>query len=277
MRAYRALIGGTFRKMLAYRLRYVTGIVSYLVYVTTNHFIWKAAYAGQKPAVGGASDGAGGAATIGGLTAQQMAGYVAVGWVARSFYFNNVDREIAEQVQNGTIAVALSRPVSFQGSIVATSLGEALFRFFFFTLPIGAAIFLLFPVPAPASALHAAAFVLSLCFANLILTHINFLVGMAAFPLKNIDGVMRAKHYLIEILSGLLVPVSFFPGWLWRTSRFLPFASIGYAPNQIWLGTVSGSGLWRTLAEQAFWVAALAALCAMVWRRAARRLSLQGG
>jgi ABC-2 type transport system permease protein len=267
LRAYSGFVEATFHKMLAYRLRYVTGIVSYLVYVTTYYFLWKAAYASLAP----------GETTIRGYTFTQMITYIAVGWCSRSFYFNNVDREIAEQVQNGTIGIALARPVSFQGTVVAGALGEAFFRLVFLNVPISVAIFLLFPVSAPASTLHAAAFALSLVLALLVLVHLNFLVGMCAFPLKNIDGVMRAKHYMLELLSGLLIAVDMFPGWLNSLSQWLPFQAIAFIPNSIWLGRVESHALGRALGLQAAWVIGLAAACALVWSRAMKRLTVQGG
>ncbi|MSP16989.1 MAG: daunorubicin ABC transporter permease [Myxococcales bacterium] len=274
--AYAGFFSGQFRKMLAYRTRYVTGIISYLVYVTTYYYLWRAVFLHRAPG-----------AQIAGFTLDQIVTYVAISWIARSAYFNNVDRELAEQVQNGSIAVALSRPVSLQGTVVAGALGEGLFRFCFFTLPIGAVIFLLFPVAPPPSLLHAIAFVLSCALSQVILTHVNFLVGMCAFPLKNIDGVMRMKHYLIEILSGLLLPISLFPDWLQALSSWLPFQAIAFVPSSIWLGHARGGIGWlgddptqlivHGLAVQAAWVAALALLCAFIWRRAARSLSVQGG
>src|SRR6185295_18813898 len=90
-----------------------------------------------------------------------MTTYVSVGWISRSFYFNNVDREIGDQVQKGEIALALARPVSYQGTILAGAIGEGTFRFFCFTVPVAVVIFLIFPVAPPTSALNACAFVLS--------------------------------------------------------------------------------------------------------------------
>jgi ABC-2 type transport system permease protein len=263
---YLGFVSGTFQKMLAYRLRYYTGIVSYLIYVAINYFIWKAVYADRPPGT-----------LLDGYDFVGMTTYVSIGWIARSFYFNNVDREIGDQVQKGEIALALARPVSYQATILAGAIGEGTFRFFCFTVPVAVVIFLIFPVAAPASALHAAAFVVSIWLALLLLTHLNFLVGMCAFPLKSIDGVMRAKHYLLEILSGLLLPLAMFPNWLKSLSRWLPFQQISFVPTSIWLGKLQGQELALALARQALWVLLFAATCAFVWRRVTSRLTIQGG
>jgi len=261
---YLAFARASFHKMLAYRLRYYTGIFSYLIYVSTYYYLWKSIFA-----AGGGS--------LSGFRLDEMVTYVAVGWLARSFFFNNVDRDIADLVAEGEIATQLARPVSFQGMMVASALGESAFRLLFFSLPIALVLFLLYPISKPASPAHLAAFLLSSLLALAVLVHINFLVGISALRLKSIQGVMRAKHYLIELLSGLLLPLSFFPAWLDALSRLLPFQALAWVPASIYLGRVSGGALVLALLGQASWAAALALLSAWAWKRAAARLSVQGG
>ena len=103
-----------FLQILSYRLRYFTGIITYLVNVTVYYFIWKALYA------------AGGA--IQGFTFRQMITYVAVGWIVRTFYFNNIDREMATDIQQGHIAGKLTRPVNYQWMHISQAAGESVFR-----------------------------------------------------------------------------------------------------------------------------------------------------
>ena len=70
--------------------------------------------------------------------------------------------------------------------LVAGAVGESLFRLLCFSVPIGAVLFLLYPIQPPASVLHAGAFLLSCTLALLILVHVNFLVGLSALRLKSI-------------------------------------------------------------------------------------------
>src|SRR5262245_16307877 len=95
----------SFIKVLSYRMRYVTGIVSYLVYVSANTYIWNAVFSDPSAQ-----------ASLAGFDRDSMLTYVAIGWIARSFYFNNIDREMAEEVAQGRIAMALLRPFSLQAS-----------------------------------------------------------------------------------------------------------------------------------------------------------------
>ena len=44
-----------------------------------------------------------------------MTTYVAIAWMARAFYFNNIDREIAQEIKEGKVAVELIRPYNYLG------------------------------------------------------------------------------------------------------------------------------------------------------------------
>ena len=65
---------------------------------------------------------------------------------------------------------------------------------------------------------------------------INFMIGTCAIPLKSILALIRAKYWLIELLSGLLMPMCVFPGRLSKVLAWLPFEHIAYTPLQIYLG-----------------------------------------
>lgn len=254
-----------FVRTLSYRMRYVTGILSYLVYVSANAYIWRAVFA----------DGS--ATSLSGFDRESMTTYVAVGWIARSFYFNNVDREVAEDVVQGRIALALLRPFSYQAGHVAQAFGESLFRGAFFSAPIAAAVALLFPVDPPASAAALLGFVLSAALGFAVLAGLNFLVGVLAIHLQSIQGVIRAKQFVVDVFSGLLIPLPLFPGFLSTLAEILPFRQVAYVPLSVYLGRVSEAEILSSLAAQAAWAAALLFLGAIAFRLSASRIAVEGG
>src|SRR5262245_38303484 len=179
-----------FLNMLAYRARYYVGVLTYLFNVAVYYFIWRAVFR-DSPAVVG-------------LSLPQMITYVAVGWTIRSFYFNEIDRDLAAQVQEGRLAMNLIRPVDFQTVMIADAAGQSAFRAVLFTLPIGIVIGILFPVRPPASVLAGALFVFSAALSFFLVAAINFAVGLVAIRTKSILGILRAKYLALELLSGLL-------------------------------------------------------------------------
>ena len=252
-----------FLKILAYRLRYFTGIVTYFANVSVYYFIWQAIYA--------LSD------QIADYTLPEIVTYVAVGWIIRSFYFNNIDREIATEVIEGKIAINLIKPVNPQLMYLSQTIGECCFRAVLFTLPVAGVVFLIYPVGLPSSLSSAGLFLLSTGLALLIFACINFIVGTFALQLQSIVGVIRAKYFVVEFLSGLLLPITFFPAGFQRILSYLPFPHISYTPLQIYLGRLDGRAAWLALATQLLWVAILFMTGRLCWQFFTKRLSIQGG
>lgn len=108
--AYLDFIRIRFLTMLAYRINYYSGILIYSLNIGVNYFTWMAIY--------------GNGDSLGGFTATQMTSYVAVSWMARAFYFNNLDREISTDIRDGSIAIQFIRPYNYVLVKMMQGLGE---------------------------------------------------------------------------------------------------------------------------------------------------------
>jgi ABC-2 type transport system permease protein len=252
-----------FLNMLAYRARYYVGVLTYLFNVAVYYFIWRAVFRESSAVVG--------------LSLPEMITYVAVGWTIRSFYFNEIDRDLAAQVQEGRLAMNLIRPADFQVVMIADSAGQSAFRAVLFTVPIGIVIALVFPVRPPVSALAGVLFLVSAALSFFLVAAINFLVGLIAIRTKSIMGILRAKYLMLELLSGLLIPTTLFPE-PFRSFLFAsPFPHINYTPAALYLGKATGLEAARLLALQAAWTITLLAAGQWAWRSSRARITIQGG
>src|ERR1700733_5812860 len=232
-----------FVNILAFRLRYYTGIITYLINVTVYYFIWTAVY-GPGQAIVGYSLG-------------QMLTYVSVGWLLRSFYWNPIDQEMANEVIEGKVAMVLIKPVSVMWMWFSRAMGESAFRLALLTLPTALVVMLIFPVQAPASKVYFLLFLVAALGSFALMVAINFMIGTCGIPLKSILALIRAKYWLIELLSGLLIPISFFPRRLQTVLDWLPFEHIAYTPLQIYLGKLDGRAALFALGKQWMWVIVL--------------------
>lgn len=262
-----AFVRVSFLSMLAYRLRFYTGIVTYLIYVTVYTAIWRAVYV--QPQSHGAL------AEFGDF--QTLFTYFAIGWLARSFAFNNVDRDVADLVETGQIAARVSRPVSLHVQMIFASFGQTLFRLVCFSPLIGIALVLMFDLKAPASLTAFLLFVIALALSVVILVEVNFLIGLLAFRTQSVMGIVRAKQYLLDLLSGLLIPLSYFPPTLRKVAMCTPFPTLTSIPNRLYLGLSAGSDAARALALSAAWAIGLVIAAHLCGRAAGRSLSVQGG
>lgn len=252
-----------FVNILAFRLRYFTGIITYFLNVTVYYFIWSAVFRS--------------APTIAGYTLTQMITYVSVGWIMRSFYWNTIDQEMAYEVIEGKIAMDFIKPVSIQWMWLFRAMGESAFRLGLLTLPVAVVVAFVFPVQGPASRTDFFLFSIGVVGSFFLMGAINFMIGTCAIPLKSILALIRAKYWLIELLSGLLIPMAFFPSKIRTLLAWLPFEHIAYTPLQIYLGKLDRAATLRALGIQWFWVIALMLLAHLWWNRASRKITIHGG
>lgn len=263
MSKYIEIIRIRFLMMLAYRTNYYTGIVIYTINIGAYFFLWKAIYGHQG--------------SIQGVSVNQMTTYVAIAWMARAFYFNNLDREIAEEIVEGKVAIELIRPYNYLLTKVMQGLGEGIFRFFFFSIPGFIIVALIFRLDVSFNLKTLGLFLIASIFSFAINTQLNLLTGLMAFFLQNNMGFIQAKRVIIDLFSGLTIPITFFPVWAQDVMKYLPFQGISYIPSMIFAEGIKGELIFRGLLFQVIWIGILCIPITLIWYKAKKHLVIQGG
>lgn len=263
MSMYLEMIRIRFLMMLAYRVNYYSGIIIYAINIGAYYFLWMAIY-GEREALGG-------------LTATQMTTYIAVVWMARAFYYNNIDREMALEIKEGRVAIELIRPYHYLVMKMMQGLGEGIFRLVFFSIPGMLIVSLIFPIALPLAWQTLLLYFISITFAFIINTQINLITGVLTFFFFNNEGLIQTKRVIIDLFSGLLIPIALFPLWAADLLALLPFQAIAYLPAMIFTGGISGYEVWEALGVQIFWIIVLMLPIQLLWRIAKRNLAIQGG
>lgn len=263
MSMYIEMIRIRFLMMLAYRTNYYSGILIYSINIGAYYFLWSAIYGGKEQ--------------IQGLSVIQMTTYVAVAWMARAFYFNNIDREIAQEIKDGKVAIEMIRPYHYMAMKTMQGLGEGLFRLLFFSIPGMVVVGLIFPLTFSASVQVWGLFFLSLVFSFIVNTQINLLTGVVTFFLFNNAGLIRAKRVVIDLFSGLLLPISFYPLWAQDLMQYLPFQAISYIPSMIFTEGFVGNEIMLAISLQVIWSVVLIIPIQILWLLAKKQLIVQGG
>jgi len=248
---------------LAYRFQVLMSFVSYLLIIALNYFLWKAVFAKHQ--------------VIAGFTMEQMMTYVVIGWSARTFFANRIDRMIGDAVRDGSIAMDLLKPTNFQLYHYFRAFGRAVFMFLFMTLPIIIVASVIFPVSLPSGKLGPYLFPLSVILSFFLHAGISYLTGLVAFFTRNNEGVLRFKQLLVEVFSGVMIPITFFPDWVQNVLFWLPFKYIAYAPLRIYLGMEPLSKVHQGVLLQIMWIVIIYLTGQIVWHYAIKRLEIQGG
>ncbi len=278
LRKYIPFTRGVMQESLTYRFRFIFWLLFEVFYLIIAYFLWQGVFTAHAATQGIAiSD-----VSIGGFSFGMMVLYVFFERIVAGLTNLSAATFIDDDIRDGNIAMRLIKPLDYRGQLFFQSFGFAVVNCVIFALPltIGLVVFgSASGLPFSLDLGSAVMAFLAIVFAGIINFLISFGFGMIIFLTLNSFGMWQLKEAVERVLSGGLIPISLFPLWLRVTSSFLPFAQMRYVPVTFLLGTYNGdlAGGLTALAIQVFWVALLYLLTTLAWRRATRRIVVQGG
>ncbi len=247
----------------AYRMEVLTAWISSLVVVVLNGSIWTAVVDGR--------DG------LAGMTAEQVSTYVVVAWIVTTVSATRLDEILGSRFRSGEIAGDLCKPLDLQTWLVGRDMGRAVASLALTATPVLLCAAFVFPLVWPRSPVTWPLVGLSLVLATLIGAQLAFLVGIAAFRLKNVTGLAHFKATSTAVLSGAVVPLDAMPDAIRRVVLWLPFQGMSHTPATLFLERWDASAVSAALGVQLLWVVLLWLACRWAWGRAIEHLTVQGG
>jgi len=263
---YAAVVSRGFRRYATYRGATIGGLITN----TAFGFIIAYTYAAlwdQRP-------------HLGGYTETQALTYVWIGQamlMTVSLMGGGFEEELMARIQSGDIAVDLFRPADLQGWWLSADLGRAGYHLLARGVPPLVCGALAFRLALPAGPWTWLLFLVSVALGVVVSFALRFLVALSAFWLLDGTGVTQIVFLAGLFFSGLLLPLSVFPGFLGTLSRALPWAAMLQVPADVLLGRHSGTGVLPALAFQAMWAVVLLAAGRALQMTATRRVVVQGG
>lgn len=250
---------------LQFRLGTLVIIAGNLLYLIVVYFLWKSIYASA------------GTDIVNGMTFTDTLIYLVLATALFNFMEMYFVWEIGRNIQSGKIALDLLKPMEYRKYLFWSYSGTFVTQFFFTFLPT-------FIVVAAVThgAIHLGInllfFVISVVMAVSINYSIDFLVGTICLYTESIWGINIMKQVIVMLLSGVTVPIAFFPEPLKTITYYLPFQSIYNAPLSILLdGKPDSETLLTTLGMQLFWCVIMYALSKLFWRASLRQITVNGG
>jgi ABC-2 type transport system permease protein len=264
VRAYTALAGAGFRRYSTYRQATVGGVVANTTFGFLHCYVFLSV--------------AGSAGVLAGYDRAQLATFV---WVSQGLLavvsaWGQLD--LADRVRSGEVVADLLRPINPLISYLFTDLGRAGFAMltrFVVPLAVGLLAFDLYLPRQPASY---PLFAASVLLAVLIVFCWRYLIGLSAFWLLDVRGVVIMWTFLWGGASGLYFPLPVLPRWaeltLWIGT---PFPSTLQAPLDIGVERGGFGHAALVLLAQLIWLAISLLACWRVQRGAWHKLVVQGG
>ncbi len=263
MKTYLYIAKLRMQTMLAYRMEVITYTVMQALIMLSVGFFWKAAYGGAEAAHG--------------VTGDSMITYTVISALMGSLYYMGVEDRISDAVKTGSIATDMIKPINLFGMYFAEDMGNLVICFFQSALPIFIVALVIFGLPVPASLQHFLMFIPSFALGYGINWTFSALFAMIAFTAIDLGPAFSVKYHFVNMLSGALVPIWFFPAWLRTAVNCLPFVYMFQTPLGIYIGKYSISEGLQALGIQAIWFAVLAVIVVIAQKRIEKRVLVQGG
>jgi viologen exporter family transport system permease protein len=259
---YAGLVAMVPKAVLAYRFNIVLSLLSVLLQIYLLKVVWTAIYAGR--------------ASMDTFALEEVLVYLTIANLQIWLVNADISWLVQQRVREGQIAVDLARPVPFPGQMLAQQLGMTVGALPLVALALPVAFFL-GTLRLPQSAESGALYLVSLVLAYVVMSLMGLLLGMVAFWTLEITGMNAIFRFTNLFFAGGLVPLAFFPPPLRAVADALPFQTQAFIPLSLYLGRLGGLDAARALATQLVWVVLLAGLAVLVWRRAVRKIVVQGG
>ncbi|MDI5966804.1 ABC-2 family transporter protein [Streptomyces sp. SL13] len=267
MGVYRAVLAGGFRRYATYRVATLAGVFTNAVFGMIMAYTYIALWR-VRPHLGGYDE-------------TQAVTFVWLGQAlltTTALMGGGCETELINRIRTGDVAIDLYRPVDLQGWWLATDLGRAAFQVVGRgVLPMAVAA-LLFPLAWPSSPLVWLAFLVAVALGVVVSFAVRYLVALVAFWLLDGAGVVILSNLVALFFSGMVLPLTVFPGALGTAARVLPWSALLQVPADVFLGRAGGAaGVLGRLAFQAAWAAVLLGAGRLMQSVATRKVVVQGG
>ena len=190
------------------------------------------------------------------------------------------DQELFQIIREGTIAYELTRPKNLYFMWYFKTLGERLASVTLRSIPLIVVTFLLsapYNMTLPLSIEYAILFIISITLGTLLMASLSVLYPIIMLKTLNEKGVVNIFVVIADILSGVVIPIPFFPIFLQVISKYLPFQYISDLPFRIYTGNINISNGIIGIIIQIIWIITIIIIGNYLMKKNLKRIEVQGG
>jgi ABC-2 type transport system permease protein len=258
---YWALMVCNFKQQFAYRASLYMKILGSLIRVYIQVCIWQALLR---------------AGTSVEQTVEQLVAYTVTAFLIAQITHNNTAQALATKVKEGAIAIDLIRPFPLKWYLFYQQLSENMFNVVFVGIPVTVMSLLLWSMCMP-GIMEVFFGMVSMVLAVFLTFSFQYAVGLLVFWLKDVTYTKMITGGIVELFSGSMIPLWFYPEVFRRVCMFLPFRFMVFEPISVFLGNYGLAGCIWVVCIQLFWIIVLNILGGLIWEKIQNAITVQGG
>lgn len=266
VKTYFTFTKNTLQTFLSYRANVVIFVLGDAMILAVTYYLWKAIFSSSPERI------------LKGFSFEEMILYVLLSFITSIVINAEIAGTIAREVKDGSIAMNLIRPINYEKRMFFQSLGSLIYNFILvFIIGFVAVIVLTIKYTGQINVLNIILFMVSIVLGYGINFFYSYAIGLLSFKITNMWGLFQIMQAVLQLLSGALIPIVFFPSFAQWIFKFLPFQSMIYTPCMIYLGKLSTTEIIIALGLQLIWVILLCLLGRAMWKALIKKLTILGG
>ena len=259
---YLAIAAMVPKEFFTYRVWFWIGIILRTIGMTIYVFFWRAVYADTN--------------SIAGMNLQQTLSYILLVQIFEPLRDTFLVFEFGYNLREGQMAIALLRPVNFQGNYYIQACSRLMVGMIP-QIPMAIIATLVFGLQWPSNPLIWAAFLVTVFLGRTALFFFDWILACLTFYTTEVWGLGVLIDGISLFLSGGLVPLVMMPAWLQIIAQSFPFAQALYVPIAVLTGIIPLSQLAQVWLIQIAWIIGLGFLSRFLFSVAIRKVTVQGG
>lgn len=263
LRPYIAVLSARCRALLQYRAAALAGFGTQLFWGLIRIMIFEAFFRSSTQAQP--------------MTFEEVVTYI---WLSQAFLVLlpfNADPDVRTLIRSGNVVYELVRPTNLYFFWYSRSIAQRTAPGIFRAVPMFIIAGLFFGLEMPPDFPSFLAWFISMICAVLIGAAITNLLNISMLWTISGEGISTLISATTWLLSGITLPLVFFPDWAQGFLNALPFRFVMDVPFRFYMGHIPPAEIWSYLPIQLAWISGLILTGQFMLKRATHRLVVQGG
>jgi len=187
-----------------------------------------------------------------------------------------ISKEIMRDIRSGTVEILLCKPISYLSYRMWWQVGTGLYSFLVISLVGVIALAFIVGIPETMSArIFIPTLVIVVLLGVLLSLFLYTAVGLLAFWIEDIDPVFWVVDKTVMILGGSYLPVALFPDLMYKFAVWSPFGASQFVTHTVY--ETWGVEWMMKVGIQVFWVVAFLVITLLLFAKARKKVSVNGG
>lgn len=208
-----------FKTLCTYRIASILNFITQIILLLAQFYFWNAIYDSST--------------RINTYTFMDMITYLVISYSIGRLYPFNVSNKFGNMVRNGDIIHSFLKPIAFEYQLLTDSFGELLYKLVCISAPIVLTGYLLFGIELSWPLGETIVFLIFFVSSYMFVFVLELFIGVFSFYTYSLWGINKFKTSIINLLSGKLLPLNFYPLVFRNAMYYLPFSTIYFIPVNI--------------------------------------------